>query len=1218
MRYIKLLVLILPVLLISVPELASQPFQINNSDFEKWDTNSISLPVGWNSYCNANCNLNIPYAATVCKIITGTKVHEKTAGSCSGGSGRSYLTLRTQNVNGGGLTMAVSGLMSNGLFNIGSISVYTPQNYFSTERSKSNFCQPLNATPDSLYIWVKYYAYDDDSSRARIVAYLHGDTNFQYMNHISNKSLYTAYINHLISRTDTVSPAINWTELKLPFIYDGNAIPKYLLIYLSSDSCILGGHIGNCLSVDDIRLIYSSWLSGISVDSADIKEFRKDSFNYVFTYPAGTSPQYIPQVRVTGEVDDIYDSILFIPSAKGLDGGKSVITVTAEDHISTHTYTVTYEIAKSDNAALSSISCDTAKIRNFHPDTLTYNVVLPAGTHIPPIVTATTEWAGLSPQIAQASSLPGDAKIVVTAEDGITRRTYTVHFSVALSNDATASWIRYNSQPVPGFHKDSLHYTIVLPYGTTSVQLTAAATWSTAVVQYRQISSFPATASVTVIAEDRQTKRTYWVDFSIAPNSDASLDSLFYFLANVRHTIPNFSKKTYQYSVLLPEKIYTHPSVKAIPSDSNATVRISYAKNWDDSTYIWIKAENGTDSLCYSLFFQLNLSKERRLSSITVGDRPLADFKDTVYQYNVTLDSAYMPKIKAELKDTDASLKIIMPNQIPGSACLTVTAEDTNYKQSYWIHFSLPHTNSADLLALGYRLGNEYVQIDQFHKDTLNYRVLLPELTTTVPVLECVRADFYATDTIIQARSANDSAFIQVTSENRDKVKAYKVFFEVAVSKNADLSALYCNGELIQGFHKDSLLYHLTLHYDSTNAPHVKALAASPAASLSIRQAVSSEDTAWVSVTAQDTSVVKTYKLVFHRMLSPVTELLEFGYSLENSDSSLILQDGVHTYNVTLKEKTEAVPYGFRFVMQDSRSKLTFLKIPASVNDTLSVRVVSERGVDTAIYLFAFSRQLSSDVLLDTVWIDEWVMSGFSTQNSYEYAIPSRTSDIPAITAKPSWKLSETYIMSPVTIFGSFQIRVIAEDKIHYKVYTIQLRPQRQEARLKAIFLNERELLPYFNPDTLNYIQNWALDRELDISARTMDPAAIYNVKTIQSDSGPGYSREKYEILVWAEDRDDSLSYFLEIDRNTSVPDIFSDPVKSYPNPANENWFLELSGMQLPLRLNVYATDGRVVIKKTISDNKSCISVKDLPNGIYIYKLSNNQRIIYQGKLIRQ
>lgn len=325
----------------------AQTYQLDNAGFEYWDTDSFSLPLGWNSYNSSVCQIvGLPsaYSKIISDIIHSTSVHDRSEGCRPGGSGKSYLTLQTRNVNGGGISMAVSGLVSNGRFNIGSISVFSPLNYFSTERTDSRFCHPLQATPDSLYLWVKYYAVEADTSRARIVAYIHGDTDFQYMNHIQDSSLYTACINYLLPRTDTLAPATHWTQLKIPFSYSGTAEPRYILIYLASDSSILGGHIGNELSVDDIELIYSSWLNGIQMDSLPLAGFEKSRLSYDILLPAGTPADYVPEITYTKEVSDIYDTLVYTPSEKGVDGATAEIRLTAEDGVSNHVYTLHFTV----------------------------------------------------------------------------------------------------------------------------------------------------------------------------------------------------------------------------------------------------------------------------------------------------------------------------------------------------------------------------------------------------------------------------------------------------------------------------------------------------------------------------------------------------------------------------------------------------------------------------------------------------------------------------------------------------------------------------------------------------------------------------------------------------------------------------------------------------------------------------------------------------------
>lgn len=84
----------------------------------------------------------------------------------------------------------------------------------------------------------------------------------------------------------------------------------------------------------------------------------------------------------------------------------------------------------STNATLSNISIDDVSLENFNSGTYEYSVELPTGTTEIPQVSATTSVNGATVNITQATALPGTATIIVTAKDGQTQQTYTIHFSV--------------------------------------------------------------------------------------------------------------------------------------------------------------------------------------------------------------------------------------------------------------------------------------------------------------------------------------------------------------------------------------------------------------------------------------------------------------------------------------------------------------------------------------------------------------------------------------------------------------------------------------------------------------------------------------------------------------------------------------------------------------------------------------------------------------------
>lgn len=1195
---------------------AQYQYQLPNSGFESWDTTSYNLPIGWNSYNTANCNIQgMPanYAATIAKIINSTVVHSRTQGSRPGGKGGNYITLQSRNVNASGINMTVSGIVSTGRFNIGSISVYTPLNYFSTERKFPSFRMPLTSTPDSMYLWVRYYAVDADSSRARIVAYIHGDTDFQYMNHTGNKALYCGYIHHLMARTDSVLPATRWVQLRLPFKYDGKAKPKYLLMYMASDSCIIGGKIGNELSVDDIELIYSSWLKSIMVDGVSVPDFKKDVFSYQVELPYGTSSQHVPSIRCIGEVDDITDSVVFYPSLNGVAGGRSVITVIAEDGVSTHTYTLTYQIAKSPNAHLSALTYDKKNVPGFHRDSLSYEVWLAPGTTVPPVVECQTEFPGLKPQITQATALPGAATVKVTAEDGHTQLTYTINFKVSLSKDATASWIRYNQQPLPGFHPDSLNYSVELPYGTTSVQVTAAANWPKARARCWQVTSLPGTAIVQVVAEDTTVKRNYRISFSVAKNNNARLDSLYYMLGKTKCLIPAFHPDSLVYSVVLPEKNKIRPVVAAVPQDARAKSKVLYPLLMEDTVRVWVIAENGSDSLCYKIAFRVRRSTNALLSSLKVNGKPLANFKDTVFDYPVLLDSSVVPFVEALPADSDAQVRILFPSHIPGTVTVTVTAEDTSVHCVYRLYFSIRLSDNADLMSLGYRLGQTYYPLENFHKDTLKYHVLLPPFTTVAPVLVWVKADFDASDTVCQPRSPMDSAYVTVVSESGHLSKKYIVHFDVPLSRNASLEALYCDGRPLAGFHPDTLFYTVWLHPDTVRTPMLSAKAVQ-GATFSIRQAAAPGDTALLTVRAQDTMVVKVYRVLFLRKRSSIATLSSFHYRLGNADSVIRLQDGVSNYTVLLKERTTDVPFDLQCVPTDSRASVKFLRIPLSVNDTAVVRVLAEDGVTVTAYIVAFRRIPSADALLDSLWVNGSPLKLFRPDRfSYSCGVPGSTQEPPVVTAKLAWEADSVYITQPSSLFGTAQIRVVAEDGEHYNIYTVQFRPMNAESRLMAIYLDGGYPVPHFNANVQSYALPYGPSFPKTVTAVPLDSFA-----TSRWSSEIRHDTMDIHILCLAEDTFYRTEYLVRILLANGIAEAAGSGISVYPNPVQSVLCVRLSEPEKFQSIQIYSSEGRLLRSHTLESAEEYIQVQDLPCGVYYYRVLTVDRRCHYGKFVRQ
>jgi parallel beta-helix repeat protein len=86
--------------------------------------------------------------------------------------------------------------------------------------------------------------------------------------------------------------------------------------------------------------------------------------------------------------------------------------------------------ARSTDATLSDLKIGGVTVDGFTAETTNYSVVLPVGTTTLPLITATTTEALANVVVTPPASTTGTATVVVTAIDGITKKTYTINFSV--------------------------------------------------------------------------------------------------------------------------------------------------------------------------------------------------------------------------------------------------------------------------------------------------------------------------------------------------------------------------------------------------------------------------------------------------------------------------------------------------------------------------------------------------------------------------------------------------------------------------------------------------------------------------------------------------------------------------------------------------------------------------------------------------------------------
>ena len=307
--------------------LTAQNYQIPNGDFELWDGNSnTSEPVHWNSFASSDGT----FAG-----MASTPHHYRRGGSRPGSEGSCYLTIYTKSI----LGIKANGNMTTGRIRAGSMTASSSNNYNYTVRNNPDFCLPFTATPDSIYMWVSYYA-ANAASETSVKAIIHGDSDFQDPNHNDNASLYCGKAVVDFGRTTSSASEMGWTLLKVPFEYSGTADPAYMIISLTTNKTPGGGDANDSLSIDDIVLVYSAWLNDISLDGNTIEGFSKG----VMDYDLGLGESFDAIVSGLGYQTEVADAAVERGVAYGRAGEDSLmvvtLTVTAEDGVTQRVYTV--------------------------------------------------------------------------------------------------------------------------------------------------------------------------------------------------------------------------------------------------------------------------------------------------------------------------------------------------------------------------------------------------------------------------------------------------------------------------------------------------------------------------------------------------------------------------------------------------------------------------------------------------------------------------------------------------------------------------------------------------------------------------------------------------------------------------------------------------------------------------------------------------------------
>ena len=331
-------------------------------------------------------------------------------------------------------------------------------------------------------------------------------------------------------------------------------------------------------------------LSGIFADGALIANFDEETLGYTLELPFGST---LPTITATPTDPNATVAIT------AEDEWHYTILVTAEDGITTLTYTVTLVIMSSTNSDLFNIFLDGTPLEGFTPTDYEYAITLPHGAPLPEVTWQVAD----EQQTVQLSREANTARLTVTAGDQTSVSEYTIAFTYQLSDNNYLLSIALRGEPLATFHRDTLSYTITYPVGTTEEQLLTA----------EQVEATPEDTSATVAVQEQGTTlviivtaangniRAYSIEQVIELSNEARLSMIYL----DEQLIEGFDPDIYEYTIKLPQGGIL-PFVTATPLDTlYGEVELGMEKTLEDgSKLIEVDgiAQDGT-RLTYSVFF---------------------------------------------------------------------------------------------------------------------------------------------------------------------------------------------------------------------------------------------------------------------------------------------------------------------------------------------------------------------------------------------------------------------------------------------------------------------------------------------------------------------------------------------------------------------------------------------------------------------------------------
>lgn len=984
-----------------------------------------------------------------------------------------------------------------------------------------------------------------------------------------------------------------------------------------------------------------STLASLSINETALNEvFQKNVYNYTASVANNVSSVTI-------------NATASCPNAKSVTGvgpvslktGDNIVrvVVTAEDN-TTSTYTITIHRAKNNNAFLKNLSVSGGYTldQTFNKNDENYSLTVPnSAARI--LVSAETEDVNATLQGAGYVDLKtGDnnIKITVTAEDGTTKKNYTLKVTrQASSNAYLQSLNSTNGLIQPTFNKTQNNYTLTVPYEIENADIQATAEDANASVRISGNTNLevgPNNAEITVTAEDG-TVNVYYLIITRQPSSNNYLSSLQVTDNNGTEYIAVFNKTTMTYNINVANDIDT-VTITATEEDPSTTVEGDGVKTLDvGGNRFVVKSISGNGTAReYIINIVRDKNSNANLKSLEVeGQTIVPEFSPNVHSYSLNVDASVSEvNIKAVAEMTTSTVKGTGKKTLVtglNTFNIEVEAEDKTTR-TYVVVINKAASSNNYLASL--LLDQPFTPA--FDRETLNYNATVANNIREVEVTG-VAEDPNATVTGNGVQSLNvghNQVEITVTAEN-NTFRIYTIDVYREPSTNNYLSDLKVDGATVEGFNREKLTYKLTVENDVTEVD-IQAVLEDASATIASGTGVTHLSTGTnsidVTVTAED-GTSKIYTLEITRKMSANNNLALLS-TLEGMLSPAFTKENT---NYTMQVPYEIKELTITAVTEDANSVFHIegnSDFVVGADNMVYIPVTAEDGT-TKTYQIKVTRLPQANNFLTSLTVTSesgrtYPLSPVFNKNTLNYTIEIDEED-----SRLTVEGEKEVVSSTATGLGDIdvtafpynhQVIVTSAGGID-RVYNITINKiKSSNAKLKDITVSSGTLSPSFDPDTLSYTV------EVDSDTSSIDIGAVLNKgQTVAGDGthNLSFGENTFPLAVTAEDGT-TKTYTVKVVREKKIDTTLKDieVINGTLDPTFESsitsYIAYIGEGVTDVTITPIVNDAMSSVTIALNDGEyqpiSSIKVEDLEieNTVKIKVAQDGNETIYQVALLTQ